>query len=233
MLVSECRGHAAEMAIIAIIEPDPDSARSVVRAMQAASYATIVAREWSDALAMASASEVELAVLALDAQGDGLRVLRELRATTRTLPIVALATAGRPGDVVVALEAGADDAMLKPIRQDELAARVGRLLATAPMPHLILAAGDLELDLRRGRVRVGGLPITMTGRKLALLQVFLLHPREILSLEWLANLVDASGGPHEPAFVEQDIEYLRAELGPSRLEVVPGLGYRLNPIPTT
>lgn len=217
------------MAIIAIIEPDPGSARSVVRALQAASYATIVAREWSDALA----SEVELAVLALDAQGDRLRMLRELRATTRMLPIMVLVAAGRPGDVVVALEAGADDAMLKPIRLDELAARVGRLLATPPMPHLILAAGDLELDLRQGRVKVGGLPVTMTARKLALLQAFLLHPREVLSLEWLANLIDASGGPHEPAFVEQDIEYLRAELGPSRLEVVPGLGYRLNLSPPT
>ncbi len=221
------------MTIIAIIEPDPGSARSVVQALRAAGYATIVAREWSDAFAMASASEVELAVLALDARGDGLRVLRDIRTTNRTLPIVALAAAGRPGDVMAALEAGADDAMLKPIRQDELAARVGRLLATAPMPHLILVAGDLELDLRRGRVRVGGCPITMTARTLALLQAFLLHPREILSLEWLANLIDASGGPHEPASVEQDIEYLRAELGPSRLEVVPGLGYRLNPIPPT
>ncbi len=116
-----------------------------------------------------------------------------------------------------------------PVRTDELAARVGRLLGAASGPQLVLTAGDLELDLRTRRVRVGARLVALTPRELRLLETFLLHPRETLSPERLAALSHHAERPADPASVEREVDGLRATLGPRRIETVPGRGYRLDP----
>lgn len=209
------------MARVGILDPDPYAVR-VEHALRAAGHETVVVADRRAAVNLASRGEVDLVILG---GAGGLHTLRELRAAGAELPIVVLVDPDRADDVASALNARADDALRTPVRTDELVSRVDRLLGAAGGPRLVLTAGDLELDLHDRQVRVGTRPGALTPRELRLLETFLLHPRETLSLERLAALSAAA----DPAAVEREVDGLRAKLGPGRVEPVPGQGYRLDP----
>lgn len=213
-----------------ILDPNSHAVRTVEPALQAAGHDTVAMPELQAAVNLVSRGNVDLVILS---GAGGLDALRELRAAGAVLPIVVLVDPQHDDphhdEVVSALEAGAQDVLRTPVRTDELVARVDRLLGAASGPRLVLTAGDLELDLRAPRVRIGGRPVALTPRELRLLEVFLLHPRETLSPERLAALSDHADRPADPASVEREVDGLRAKLGPRRIETVPGRGYRLDP----
>lgn len=223
------------MARVGILDPDQHAVGTVEHALRAAGHETVVPPDRRAAVDLVSRGDVDLVILG---GAGGLGALRELRAAGAALPIVVLADPDRADDVVSALEARADDVLRTPVRSDELVARVGRLLGAAGGPGLVLTAGDLELDLREGQVRVGARPAALTPRELRLLETFLLYPRETLSPERLAALSYGAGHPADPASIEREVDGLRAKLGPHRIDTVPGRGYRLypsagNPAPPT
>jgi two-component system alkaline phosphatase synthesis response regulator PhoP len=118
---------------ILVIEDDPAIRRGVVDALGFAGYAVIQAGDGTIGLAEANRQEFDLVLLDLVLPGrDGLSVLRELRASQPSLPVIVLTALGGEDDRVLGLSLGADDYVVKPFSVRELLARVSAVLRRSP-----------------------------------------------------------------------------------------------------
>ena len=118
---------------ILVIEDDPAIRRGIVDALQFEGYATFEAEDGNAGLDMAVKVGYDLLLLDLLLPGcDGLDILREVRATRPTLPVIILTARGKEADRVQGLRLGADDYVVKPFSVKELLARVGAVLRRSP-----------------------------------------------------------------------------------------------------
>lgn len=167
---------------------------------------------------------------------SGLELCREIRKLS-SVPIIVLSVKGEEETKVAALDAGADDYVMKPFGMDELLARVRAVLRRAPAVNAeeeVIAAGDFKIDLITYKISVRGAEIHLTPKELELL-IFLLKNhskvlthRTILISVWGANAAEQT-------------EYLRVFLGnlrkkieinsakPQYILTEPWVGYRFNP----
>ena len=147
------------------------------------------------------------------------------------VPVMVLT--GRPErDVVMCLDAGADDYMTKPFRFDELLARVRtRLRTNRAQQGSTLTAGDLRLDLRTRRATVGDRTVELTAREFSLLEALLRHPDQVLSREQLLSQVWGYYFDPTTNLVNVYVNALRKKLGADVIETVRGAGYRVRTAP--
>jgi DNA-binding response OmpR family regulator len=158
---------------------------------------------------------------------EGLEVLRELRARGSHLPVLVL-TGRSERDVVMCLEAGADDYMTKPFEFSELLARVRtRLRVAGTKENYVLSAGDVRLDVRTRRAEVSGRSVDLTAREFAVLETLLRHADQVLSREQLLSHVWGYYFDPGTNLVNVYVNALRKKLGPNVIETVRGVGYRL------
>jgi DNA-binding response OmpR family regulator len=161
---------------------------------------------------------------------EGIEVLRTLRARGDVTPVVMLTALDEVSDRVAALDAGADDYVVKPFAFPELLARVRAVLRrTAARRSTTLRLDDLTLDPLTRRVTRAGVPIKLTTREFSLLQFLLQHPGEVQSR---ARIVESAW---EQAFdactnlVDVYIRYLRSKVdephGKRLIHTVRGVGY--------
>jgi two-component system, OmpR family, copper resistance phosphate regulon response regulator CusR len=214
---------------ILVVEDEPAIADSLERGLRAHGHTTAVTDEPSRALELGLSGEFDLIVLDLGLPGgDGFDVLRSVRERRHDVPVLILTGQVEERDAVACLQAGADDYMTKPFRVDELLARVAALLRRTRAPEeLVLQSGDLELDLRSRRAKLGDRKIDLTAREFALLETFLRHPDEVLSRTQL--LSEVWGYFFDPGtnVLNVYVVSLRKKLGADRIETVRGVGYRL------
>ena len=165
---------------------------------------------------------------------DGLDVARWIRNQGMTTPILVLTARADEVDLVVGLDAGADDYVTKPFAFAELLARVRRRLAASAVARAVPAEGPdwlavhgLGLDLRERRAHVDGTWVELSTREFELLRVLLAEPDTVLTREIL--LEQAWGVEHDPGtnVVDVYVGYLRRKLDVGRIETVRGQGYRL------
>lgn len=169
---------------------------------------------------------------------SGIDVCRELRARSR-VPIIMLTARDAEIDTVVGLEVGADDYVTKPFAMDELLARmraVARRARTDAAPP-VLRFGELELDLGRELVTIGGEAIRLTPIEHKLLNALASNPGKLLTHRWLLQKVWGPGYGTESHYLRVFIRQLRQKLGddPAKARYIvtePGLGYRWRPEPT-
>lgn len=217
---------------ILIAEDEPRIAAFLEKGLRANGFTTTVAADAAQALNMTQSSEFDLLILDLGLPGkDGLLVLEELRGQGEQLPIIILTARDDLNDKVAGLEGGADDYMTKPFRFEELLARVRLRLRKNTQPQgkeeMMLSAGDVILDLRTRRVRVGNQMVELSAREFTFAETLLRHPGQVLSREQLLNHV--WGYDYDPGsnIVDVYIGYLRKKLGSDLIETVRGMGYRL------
>jgi two-component system, OmpR family, copper resistance phosphate regulon response regulator CusR len=160
---------------------------------------------------------------------DGFTVLRRLRESRGTIPVVILTARDSVTDTVAGLEGGADDYMPKPFRFDELLARIRlRLRSERGSPEVtVLQQGDLSLDLRTRRASVDGKVVDLSAREFALTEVFLRNAGQVLSREQLLSHVWGYDFDPSSNVVDVYVRYLRKKLGAKRFQTVRGMGYRL------
>ncbi|MDW5592842.1 response regulator transcription factor [Conexibacter stalactiti] len=215
------------MTRILIAEDEERLAAFLEKGLKAEGFATTVVGDGDTAAAVAHEDEFDLLVLDLGLPGkDGMDVLRELRARGSRLPVVILSARD---ETVEGLELGADDYMTKPFRFDELLARIRVRLRDQPSADtLVLAAGDLSLDLRTRMAAVDGRTIELSAREFTMLEVFLRHPGQVMSREQLLSHV--WGYFYDPGsnVVDVYVGYLRKKLGKDRIRTVRGMGYALS-----
>jgi two-component system response regulator MprA len=170
---------------------------------------------------------------------DGLTAARRIRGAGDTTPILMLTARDTVGDRVTGLDAGADDYLVKPFELDELFARVRALLrrssyaaaSAAAQEDEALTFADLRMDLATREVTRGGRPVELTRTEFTLLEMFMAHPRQVLTREQILKAV--WGFDFEPSSNSLDVYvmYLRrkTEAGgePRLVHTVRGVGYVL------
>ncbi len=218
------------MTKILIVEDEDRIASFIAKGLAAAGYAVEVVSSGEAAVHLAVDGAADLVVLDVGLPDiDGFEVLRRVRGRGCTVPVIVLTARSSAADTVAGLEGGADDYMAKPFSFTELLARVRLRLRVAPSsaPASTLSHGDVVLDLHTHRVSVAGREVDLSSREFTLAETFLRHPGQVLSREQLLDR--AWGYDFDPSsnVVDVYVRYLRAKLGPERIETVRGAGYRL------
>ncbi|WP_406060508.1 response regulator transcription factor [Streptomyces sp. NBC_01077] len=226
---------------ILIVDDEPAVREALRRSLAFEGYGTQDAVDGLDALARMESYAPDLVVLDVQMpRMDGLTAARRIRASGSTVPILMLTARDTVGDRVTGLDAGADDYLVKPFELDELFARIRALLrrssyarstAVAEDAGDVLAFEDLRMDLATREVTRGGRTVELTRTEFTLLEMFLAHPRQVLTREQILKAV--WGFDFEPSSNSLDVYvmYLRRKTeagGESRLvHTVRGVGYAL------
>ena len=165
---------------------------------------------------------------------DGVVVCRRIRAESG-VPIVMLTAKTDTVDVVVGLESGADDYILKPFMTKELVARVrARLRSTNEPSPDVLAIGDVSIDLSGHGVTRDGVPLSLTPLEFDLLVALARKPRQVFSREKLLEEVWGYRHAGDTRLVNVHVQRLRSKIerDPEKPEIVltiRGVGYKAGP----
>jgi len=218
------------VAQILIAEDEPGISSFISKGLKSAGYAPTAVTTGNAALQLAIAGDFQLLLLDIGLPDmDGFEVLRRLRASGVTIPVIILTARSSVTDTVAGLEGGADDYMAKPFRFEELLARIRLRLRreTASGDTTVLSYGDLSLDLRSRHAIVAGEEVELSAREFALAETFLAHPGQVLSREQLLDQVWGYDFDPGSNVVEVYVRYLRQKIGAERIRTVRGMGYRL------
>jgi two-component system response regulator MprA len=195
-------------------------------------YKVDVAQDGESGLAQVRESKPDLVILDLMLPGiDGLDVCQQLRAV-ENLPILILTAKDSTQDRVEGLDSGADDYLVKPFELDELLARVRALLRRTHSERTqVLSFADLSLDTSSRQAMRNKRTISLTAKEYDLLELFLRHPRQVLTREIIFDRVWGYDFGGESNVLDVYIRYLRAKLekpGEVKLiHTVRGVGYVL------
>jgi DNA-binding response OmpR family regulator len=223
---------------VLIVEDEPKIADFLRRGLTFEGYQVQVAYTGEEALAMVREASPDLIILDIMLPGiDGMEVCRRLRKNHPDLPILMLTARDAIPDRVAGLDAGADDYLVKPFAFDELLARLRALLRRArpPEPGEVLRFADLTMNTTTREVWRGERPVDLTAREFDILELFLRHPRQVLTRDLLYERIWGYDYGGESNIIEVYIRYLRAKLEaagePRLLHTVRGVGYVLREEP--
>ena len=221
---------------ILVIEDDPAILKLLRRGLAYEGYLVDTAVDGRSGLLMARDNHPDLVVLDWMLPGmDGLEVCHRLR-TGGEVPIVMLTAKDTIQDRVQGLDAGADDYLVKPFNLDELLARVRALLRRTQVKRIpILEFADLKLDTGSRQASRGERMISLTAKEYELLDLFMRHPRQVLTREVIFDRVWGYDFGGESNVLEVYIRYLRQKLEAGEEErlihTVRGVGYVMRETP--
>ncbi|MCC6989349.1 MAG: response regulator transcription factor [Acidobacteria bacterium] len=219
---------------VLVVEDDPEISRFIVRGLSEERHLVDLVEDGRSAVDLAAAEEYDVVVLDLMLPGlDGFDVCRQMRARGVDTPVIVVTARDGVTDRVTALDAGADDVLVKPFVFDELLARlraVGRRGRTRHLTHLLEYAG-ITIDPVAHTVSVSGRPVTLTATEYRLLTFLVRRAEAVVTRDQLAQHV--WGGDYDPLSNNADVYvgYVRRKLlalSPEPLiHTVRGLGYML------
>jgi DNA-binding response OmpR family regulator len=217
------------MSNILVAEDEPRISHFVERGLRSAGYACTVTTDGAEALIDAQSGAFDLVLLDVGLPSlDGFEVLRRLRATHPSIPVIMLTARNSVEDTVLGLDSGASDYLAKPFKFDELLARIRlRLRDREQVTSAALTHGDLGLDTKTRRANVAGVEVDLSTREFALAEEFFKHPEQVLSREQLLSRVWGYDFDPGSNVLDVYIRYLRNKLGNDAIETVRGMGYRL------
>ena len=221
---------------ILIIEDDPAILKVLQRGLAYEGYMVDVTIDGRTGLNMARDHHPDLVILDWMLPGiDGLEVCRRLR-MIGNLPILMLTAKDTVQDRVQGLDAGADDYLVKPFNLDELTARVRALLRrTQTERNQVYQFADLTMDTASRQVKRGERLVPLTAKEYELLELFLRHPRQVLTREVIFDRVWGYDFGGESNVLEVYIRYLRQKLEMDQearlIHTVRSVGYVLRENP--
>jgi DNA-binding response OmpR family regulator len=184
-------------------------------------------RDGAAGLAAARGGNFHAIVLDLGLPGlDGDAVLRKLRATGESAPVLILTARDAVADRVTRLDAGADDYVVKPVDLEELAARlraVARRRAGATTS--LLEIGEVTIDLGAHAVSFRGAPVPLQPREYALLEALALNAGRVVTRARLDEVLYGWDGDVDSNAIEVHVHHLRRKLVPDLIRTVRGVGY--------
>lgn len=214
---------------ILIVDDDPKIAAALQRLLSYEGYAVAVAPDGEAALAEAFHMNPDLILLDLMLPKlDGLEVCRRMRAAGDQTPILMLTARSSVPDRVAGLDTGADDYLVKPFAQEELLARIRRLLRTSQSTEKLIY-GPIRLEVEAMEVTVNGVAASLTALEFRLLEYLMRNPRIVLSRAQILNAVWGLDAFTTSNVVDVYVRYLRQKLpeAASCIQTVRGAGYVL------
>jgi two-component system response regulator MprA len=221
---------------ILIIEDDPAILKVLQRSLAYEGYTVDIATDGRTGLNLARDHRPDLVILDWLLPGmDGLEVCRRLR-TGGSLPILMLTAKDTIEDRVQGLDAGADDYLVKPFNFDELTARLRALLRrTQTERNQTYEFADLKMETSARQVTRGKRLVALTAKEYELLELFLRHPRQVLTREVIFDRVWGYDFGGESNVLEVYIRYLRQKLEsenePRLIHTIRSVGYVLRENP--
>ena len=224
-------GHAPDAVPILVVDDDPETLRHVRDTLAEAGYAPLVTGDPRELPRILRTEKPRLVLLDLMLPGtDGVELMRTVPELA-DLPVIFISAYGRDETIAQALEAGADDYVVKPFSPTELTARIRAALRrrSNPTPFVL---GELAIDYDRRRVSVAGRPVTLTATEYDLLRVLAQGAGRVLTHEALLRQVWAGRGTGNPKKVRAYVKRLRHRLGddaasPTWIFNERGVGYRM------
>jgi DNA-binding response OmpR family regulator len=221
-----------------LVEDDPSIRMAIELALTRQGHQVATAATGEDALDLWQSQRPELVVLDVMLPGlDGFEVCRRIRRTDQ-VPIILLTARSDDIDVVVGLESGADDYVVKPVQPRVLDARIRAVLrrhgnGSADVGDTAVF-GDLVVDRAAMTVTRNGSPISLTPTELKLLVELSRRPGQALSRQQLLRLVWDHDYLGDSRLVDACVQRLRAKVevvpsDPRLIRTVRGIGYRLDP----
>ena len=217
-----------------VVDDDEAVRESLRRALQLEGYDVELAADGAEALDRLERDPNGPDALVLDVampRATGLEVSRRLRTAGSELPILMLTARDEVADRVAGLDAGADDYLVKPFALEELLARLRALLRRTPGAAETLRFADLELNPATREVTRAGEPIELTRTEFALLELFLLNPRQVLTRAVIFERVWGYDFGFGSNSLHVYIGYLRRKLEatgePRVVQTISGVGYVL------
>ena len=214
---------------ILIAEDDERISGPLSHTLSSAGYIVEVEADGEIAWYRGDTEEFETIILDLGLPTlDGLTILKRWRGADRKSPVLVLTARGRWEEKVEAIEAGADDYVVKPCRVEEVLARVRAIirrsngLASSRIPF-----GDYVFDARQMQVSRDGVPIDLTPLEFRLLSQLLHNRGQVLSQAELTDHLYSQDSDRDPNSIEQLVGRLRRRLGQGIIETRRGFGYVL------
>ncbi|MER5431469.1 response regulator transcription factor [Streptomyces sp. NPDC002588] len=223
---------------VLLIEDDRAVREGVALALRRQGHEVAAAETGEDGLERVRSFRPDVVVLDLMLPGiPGLDVCRHVRALDQTLPIIMATARGDDEDIVVGLEAGADDYVVKPVQARVLEARIRAVLrrstgvpAEAGIPK-IESYGDLAIDRAGHAVAWRGEPVPLAPSELRLLLTLSASPGQVFSRQQLLEAVWEHSYHGDARLVDACVKRLRSKMGepprdPRYIQTVRGFGYR-------
>ena len=227
---------AAVSTRVLLVEDEVTLLRALRINLKVRGYLTTSARTGRAALAEARQRPPDAVILDLGLPDmDGVAVIRDLRGWSRS-PVIVLSGRTGPGEMVTALDAGADDYVTKPFHMEELLARLRAALRRedGADPAVRVRIGRSEIDLAAHTAHDGDRQIRLTPTEWRLLEILLRHPGQLISSRRLLAEVWGPGSEQSGHYVRFHMARLRRKLEtdparPRHLLNEPGMGYRYQP----
>jgi two-component system copper resistance phosphate regulon response regulator CusR len=218
-----------------VIEDEIKTGDYVSKGLTEAGFLVDLSRNGLDGHHLAMSEPYDLIILdVMLPDVDGWRIVKALRESNQSTPVLFLTARDSVNDRVKGLELGADDYLVKPFAFAELLARVRTLLRRGTTATLVdrLEIADLVLDLSRRRVTRGGHRIILTTREFSLLELMVRRRGEVLPRSLIASQVWDMNFDSDTNVIDVAIRRLRAKIDepytPKLIHTVRGMGYQLD-----
>lgn len=215
-----------------VVEDDRQLRDQLAQGLIGSGFVVDVAGDGHEGLYYATEYDYDLAIIDLGLpEIAGIDLVVALREAQRVFPVLVLTARGDWQEKVKALDAGADDYVVKPYQLEEIVARVNALVRRAAgHTNSTLQFGPLQLDLSAKRVMLNGEAVELTAYEYKLLEYLVLHAGKILSKTELTEHLYAQDHDRDSNVLEVFVRRLRQKLDPETslkpIETVRGQGYR-------
>lgn len=228
----------SEMTVVQLVEDDPAIAEPLTRAFGREGYEVRWHSTGQSALDSINGADIVVLDLGLPDM-DGLDVARTIRSMGMVIPILILTARAEEVDLVVGLDAGADDYVTKPFRLAELLARVRALLRRAGgdvTEEDEIIAQDVRVDVAAHRAFRGSRELHLTSKEFDLLRVLVREAGTVVNRDVLMQEVWGSDPTGSTKTLDMHISWLRRKLGddansPTYISTVRGVGFRFETAP--
>lgn len=214
-----------------VVEDDRDLRKALTELLGQSGYEIHAFADGRQAFQALLQNDYGLAIVDLGLPGmDGITLIRDLRRSRRTLPILVVTARDALDDRVLGLNAGADDYLVKPFEMLELEARVRALLRRGTSGEdERQTIGNLEITPGDPRVRLSGVEVELPASEFALLEVLAARPGKVVSKERIADALARGDDAPSDTAIEVGVHRLRRRLGSHGLQVrtLRGFGYLL------